>query len=155
MFKHLILFLSVSFPSAIAYCAENTSIDDKPTDTLLPNLSFMNEQTIHLFITLMIVLVLVFISIYLMKKLGASRWNNKGVLKIVSQMSINNKDRLVLIEAGNKQILLGVTSTAINTLHVFDEKIINTEKKSNYKNDDRTDPLFSEPNKDFFPRKNQ
>ena len=49
-------------------------------------------------------------------------------MKIVSSMPLGTRERLLLVDVGGKQLLLGVTATQINTLHVFDEPVVPAEK---------------------------
>ncbi len=47
-------------------------------------------------------------------------------MKTLSVLPMGVKEKIVLIEVGGKQILLGMTPHQINTLATFDEPIIDT-----------------------------
>lgn len=48
-----------------------------------------------------------------------------GVINILAAQSLGPKERIVLVEVGSKQIVVGVTAANLQTLHVFDERIVN------------------------------
>ena len=58
------------------------------------------------------------------KRLNGGVLAPSGVIKVRSVMSVGSRERIALVEIGNKQILLGVCPTQINTLHVFDELVL-------------------------------
>ena len=49
-------------------------------------------------------------------------------MKIISSLPLGTREKLVLVEVGGKQLLLGVTSSQINTIHVFDDPLMIAEK---------------------------
>lgn len=54
---------------------------------------------------------------------GMTGMNNQA-MKVVSVMALGARERIALIEVGGKQILVGVTPSAIRTLHVFEEPVV-------------------------------
>ena len=48
-------------------------------------------------------------------------------MKIVAAMPLGTRERIVVIEVGGQQLLLGITATQINTLHVFSEPVVDTQ----------------------------
>lgn len=57
---------------------------------------------------------------------GAFAANNH--LKVIAAMPLGTRERILLIEAGGQPLLIGITPTQINTLHVFDEAIFTAAK---------------------------
>ena len=49
--------------------------------------------------------------------------NNGKVIKIVATQALSPRDRLVLVQVGNEQILLGLTPGRITPLHVLKEPV--------------------------------
>lgn len=58
------------------------------------------------------------------KRLSGGMLAPMGVIKIRSMISVGNRERIALVEVGETQLLVGVSSTQINTLHVFDKPAI-------------------------------
>lgn len=40
-------------------------------------------------------------------------------LKVISTLSVGQRERVIVVQAGDEQLVLGVTGTQINTLHVL------------------------------------
>lgn len=73
---------------------------------------------IYSFFILGLVIALIFVTLYLYKKTISFRISNNSPIKILSQVMLGSKERLVLLKINNETILLGVTSHQISTLHV-------------------------------------
>lgn len=78
----------------------------------LINVSLMLLLTIGFFVALMFALK------YL-KRMGPKFSNS---IEILGGASVSHKAKVVMIRSDDQKILIGVTDSQINTLHVFDEK---------------------------------
>lgn len=45
------------------------------------------------------------------------------VIDVVASRGLGAKERLILVEVGGKQLLVGVTAQSMTTLHAFDEPV--------------------------------
>lgn len=52
-------------------------------------------------------------------------------LSIVGALSLGQRERVVVIQAGEEQIVLGVTSSQINTLHILDKPLMGETPSGN------------------------
>lgn len=77
------------------------------------------------------VLLLIFGSAWLIKRLGAVPSAASGAIKIVAVLPVGSRERITLVEVGGKQLLLGVTPTQITTLHTFDEPVADAANPEN------------------------
>lgn len=66
-----------------------------------------------------VVVALLLASLWLIKRLSAPRGPAAG-LKVLGGVAIGSRERLVLVEVGDKVLVLGVTANNINTLHTTD-----------------------------------
>lgn len=57
---------------------------------------------------------------WFVKRFSQGAFAGNSHLKIIATMPLGTRERIALIDAGGKQLLIGVTPTNINTLHVFD-----------------------------------
>jgi flagellar protein FliO/FliZ len=74
---------------------------------------------------LLFLLVLVLGAAWLIKRAGgmpALRGN--ASMKIVAAMSLGPRERVVLIEVGGQQWLLGVSAGSVNALHHFEQPLV-------------------------------
>ena len=72
---------------------------------------------------LLFVLLLVIGVAWLLKRVGGFAVTGNGALKILGGLSMGARERVVLMQVGEKQILLGVSPGRIQTLHVLDKPI--------------------------------
>jgi flagellar protein FliO/FliZ len=73
-------------------------------------------------------LVLVVIAIlavaWILRRLSGATQIGSGSLRIVGGITLGTKERVVLLEAGETQMLVGVTPGQLRTLHVFDKPVV-------------------------------
>lgn len=84
---------------------------------------------------LIAIVALIFALSQFVKRFGSGNFSGNSQLKIISSMPLGTRERIVLIDAGGQQLLLGITPTNINTLHVFAEPIVidnKTEVQSDF-----------------------
>ena len=74
-------------------------------------------------LSLLLVLGIVFAAAWLTHRLrGIGRFGG-GALQVVTEIAVGQKERVVLVQVGNKQLLLGVAPGRVSTLHVLDEPV--------------------------------
>jgi flagellar protein FliO/FliZ len=65
-------------------------------------------------LVLVLVVALIPASIWLLKRLGAGSPASAAGMKIVAQLPLGPRERLVVVEAGERWLLLAVTASSIN-----------------------------------------
>ena len=61
---------------------------------------------------------------WLIRRMNGMTGVNNNAIRIVSVLAIGARERIALVEVGGQQILLGITPSAIRTLHVFEEPVV-------------------------------
>ena len=69
---------------------------------------------------LLLIIGLIFGLSWFVKRFSQGTFAGNTHLKIIATMPLGTRERIALIDAGGQQLLLGITPTQINTLHVFD-----------------------------------
>lgn len=72
---------------------------------------------------LLLVLALIVGLGWLLKRLPGSGFRPAEGMKLVASLNVGARERLVVVEVNNQQLLLGVTAGSINTLHVLPEPL--------------------------------
>jgi flagellar protein FliO/FliZ len=85
--------------------------------------SGMGGQLLQLLFGLLLVVGLIFALAWLMRRVQRGVPGNAQVIELVGSRAIGPRDRLVLVQIGNEQILLGVTPGRITPLHVLNEPV--------------------------------
>jgi len=73
---------------------------------------------------LIAVIALIYGCAWIIRRMNGMTGMNNNAIKVVSVMALGARERLALIEVGGQQILLGITPSAIRTLYVFDEPVV-------------------------------
>jgi len=82
-------------------------------------------SVMNMLVSLVLVLGLILLLAFIAKKMRIGPANQQGI-KLVANLTIGQKERVVVVEVENEQYLLGVTSTQINLL----QKLPNNVSKS-------------------------
>ena len=69
---------------------------------------------------LALVLALIFAAAWAMRRMVPGAGGGNSALRIVAALSVGPRERLLLVDAGGRQLLLGVTAQQITPLHSFD-----------------------------------
>ncbi len=72
------------------------------------------------------VVVLILLLGWFYRRFGAPSTNSNADLRIVAGISVGQRERVVMLQVGNRQILLGVAAGHVEKLHIFDELVIDT-----------------------------
>lgn len=82
------------------------------------------RHLVNVTLALMGIIGLIFALSWFVKRFNQGSFSANAHIKILSAMPLGTRERIVLIEAGGQQLLLGITSTNINTLHVFETPVV-------------------------------
>ncbi len=63
---------------------------------------------------------------WLLKRAGGLRASAHGALRVIDGIAIGARERLVLVQVGETQVLLGVAPGRVSSLCVLDEKVTTT-----------------------------
>ena len=73
---------------------------------------------------LLIVLVSIVGLAWMMKRFGRLQSSAKGALRIIDGMALSTRERIVLVQVGDTQILLGVAPGRVEAVHVLDQPVV-------------------------------
>jgi flagellar protein FliO/FliZ len=90
---------------------------------------------LHWGVGLLIVLGIFFLCVWGMRKLGGITVNGAGKMRVVGGLSLGLREKVILVQVGKKQLILGVTPGRIDALHVLegDDCLNSTESESSSK----------------------
>lgn len=80
---------------------------------------------------LLLIIGLIFGISWFVKRFSQGSFTGNSHLKIIATMPLGTRERIVLVDAGGQQLLLGITPTHINTLHAFDTPIVANQSEAN------------------------
>ncbi len=77
----------------------------------------------QLFSGFIVVIISIVVVLWLLKRLGKMNTTANNQIKVIGGVSLGAREKLVLVEVGSEQIILGVAPGSVRTLHVLKEKI--------------------------------
>ena len=124
----IIGILGLIFWSVIGFTAEQSNTLAAKTLTTPPvTTSALLETLLGLFAVLACIAFLA----WLLRRTGRFQTTANGEMKIITSLALGPRERAVLLQVGEQQILLGVTSQQVQTLHILETPVSTTNPKSN------------------------
>jgi flagellar protein FliO/FliZ len=97
---------------------------------------FNTAYLFQVFGSLLVVFGCIFGLIFLLKKLnGLPSGQQKAPISVLGSVRVGSREKIVLIDAGEQQLLVGVAAGNIRTLHTFDKPIVDRAEDSQKKAD--------------------
>lgn len=84
----------------------------------------------QIILSLVVVLTLIFLAAWLLKSFSRYPGVASGHLRVLGALSVGQKEKIILLQAGKDQIVVGVTTTEIRLLHQLSETVEVEEFKS-------------------------
>ncbi len=83
----------------------------------------MGGQLVQVLLGLLLVIGMIFVLAWLMRRVQQIGPRGGQVIKLVATQALGPRDRLVLVQVGNEQILLGLSAGRITPLHTLKEPV--------------------------------
>ena len=98
---------------------------DKPATKEMPPIvdPLSGTNVVQMLVGLVAVLVLVFAIAWLLRRVGGVSLGGSSSLKVIAGMSMGARERVVLLQVGEEQLLLGVSPGRVQTLHVLEKPV--------------------------------
>lgn len=113
-FSNLFLTLLFSVASTALRAEEKTSSFSSGVNT---------GSLLQTLLGLILVVASIFVVVWLLKRSQMLSGGAHRQLRVIGGISLGARERAVLVQVGNEQILLGVTPQQVRTLHVLPEPL--------------------------------
>jgi len=124
----VVSMLGLSLWSVIGFTAEQSSTLATKTLTTPPvSTSALLETLLGLFVVLACIAFLA----WLLRRTGRFQTTANGEMKLITSLALGPRERAVLLQVGEQQILVGVTSQHVQTLHILETPVSTTTIKNN------------------------
>lgn len=114
---HRLLFLFITVWPQWLLAADKAG----PAADLNEPMSWSN--LIQLFLGLAVVIALMLGFAWLMKRMTGFQSTGQGAMRTLGGLSMGSREKVVLVQVGETQLVLGVAPGRVQTLHVMDENI--------------------------------
>ncbi len=100
----------------------------------------------QLFSGLFVVLASIVALVWLIKRFGRFSYTSQQTVKVLGGISLGTREKVVLIEVGKEQLLIGVAPGRVNILHQLQEPIEVNDSNESFQS------VFGQRVKDLFKR---
>ncbi|MFZ2289996.1 MAG: flagellar biosynthetic protein FliO [Halopseudomonas yangmingensis] len=101
------------------------AISATASETAPPSASAaLGSQLAQLGLGLLLVVGLIFLLGWLLRRVGPMAGQGSQHIRLLANVPLGPRDRLLLVDVGGTQMLLGASPGRINTLHVFEQPVI-------------------------------
>lgn len=109
-----LLLLSFYFFSVICLAQEETVEVGKHAN--------VNLDSFSMIISLLMVLALIVVSAWVLKKFNVVNKSVAG-MKVITSLPLGHKEKLVVVQVGDEQLLLGVTNQQVNLIKTLEKPL--------------------------------
>ncbi len=118
-----------ALPKVVSAAEFATEIDDQAFRSAALSGGIQTDYIVQVLLSLLLVVGVIVLLSYLVKRLNLQSRAGSGAVRIISVVSIGAKDKLLLVEVGEEQLLLGSSPGNVQKLHLL-EKPIDIHPKS-------------------------
>ena len=93
----------------------------------MDNAVISGPDFVSLIVSLSLVVGTVIVLGWLYSRLRFTGNGAGNVIHVVASRGLGPKERLLLVEVGNQQLLLGITASSVQTLHTFERPVAAAE----------------------------
>lgn len=124
MFAVMALSMASSGDTANDVAASTVQKTVEKGAEVLPHMPNTSDQIITILFALIAVIAMIYAIAWLAKRKQMVAGTGRLPMKTLAVMSMGVKEKIVLVQVGDQQLLLGLTAHSINTLATFDEPIM-------------------------------
>ena len=81
------------------------------------------SEVLSMLVSLLIVVAAIIALGWLYSRSKLTGNGTRDVINVVASRALGTKERLLIVEVADQQLLLGMTANQVNTLHIFDKPI--------------------------------
>ena len=89
-----------------------------------PSSLFTGDYLLQVVGSFVVVILLLVAVLVVLKRFNGVSTSMGGDLRVVSSVGVGQRERAVLLQVGEQQVLLGVGPGNVRTLHIFDEPAV-------------------------------
>lgn len=120
-----IVSAALALPAAVSAATPGLAL--AAHESAAPALPTMPANLLGLGFSLVLVVAAIVIAGWLYVRMQGLRGGPSSAIRVLAAQSIGPKERIVLVQVGDKQIAVGMTQAQISTLHVFDDPVVATD----------------------------
>ena len=117
--RYLVLSMMFSIASLVEAAPEGDVAVVSPAQSVVGV-----GDLLQVLLALLLVVALIVITAWFMRRYSGASHSRNGALRLLAGISVGQRERVVLVQAGEVQLLLGVAPGEVRTLHCFDKPVL-------------------------------
>ena len=101
-----------------------SAMAEDATPAVSPSTLFTGDYLLQVVGSFVVVILLLVVVLIMLKRFNGVSASIGGDLRVISSVGVGQRERAVLLQVGEQQILLGVGPGNVRRLHVFDEPAV-------------------------------
>lgn len=115
MLQRLLPWLMVLLPGSVMAAASGAVSSAQPVTS---------GSIVQVALSLLLVIAVIFGLAWLMRRMQAGAGFSSKGMKVVAMLPLSTRERVVLVDVGGRQLLLGVAPGRVSLLQSFDEPVL-------------------------------
>ena len=95
-----------------------------------PSSLFTGDYLLQVVGSFVVVILLLVAVLVVLKRFNGVSSSMSGDMQVISSVGVGQRERAVLLQVGERQVLVGVGPGNVRTLHVFDEPVVEAATQS-------------------------
>lgn len=117
--QQFFLLVSLSALCATSFAADSASA----SNAIMKSTPEPSQYLGQIILSLVFVLLLIFLAAWLLKGFSKYPGAASGHLRILGALSVGQKEKILLLQVGKEQIVVGVTTSEIRLVHQLSETV--------------------------------
>lgn len=106
------------------YTNDKNETNDTKVNALMVEPVFTGTSVIQVILSLAFVIVLIYAVAWYIRRMQLTTSGSGQAMRVVTALSVGARERVVLVQVGEEQMLLGVAPGRVNLLQAFDSAVI-------------------------------
>lgn len=128
-------YLKLTFKCSASMLLFVTSFSVAQSNAGVPSGTLLASQVFQVFGALIFIILLILAAAWVAKNLKLTGGASAQKIKALTVLPLGRKEKVVLIESCGQKILLGVTASAVNAVHVFESTEASTGRDKSVSNE--------------------
>ncbi len=114
---------SLAAAVVLAIAAPTRAADTASEAPAAPSFEPMADGLLGVMLNLGLVIAAIVAFAWIIRRVQGATGNVSGAMRVAGALSVGPKERVLLIDVGERQLVVGVTPGSMRTLHVLDEPL--------------------------------
>jgi len=122
--RYWTILIAATATNSLAHAAElGAGLNSRTPESAADNFSMSSDYLVQVILALILVIAVMFVLSFLVRRFSMFQGVNAGPIKILSALPLGGKDKLLLVQVGEEQLLLGASPGNVQKVHKLETTI--------------------------------